>query len=94
MSQATDWCYDVEPGANIGCRSHGRSFQTPSEAPTIRPDASGAMGAQRLAQHVNASLMMSSKAGTEDHSIADNMPAESGPQGAELANQLPKATQG
>lgn len=54
----------------------GRSPE--ANAPAVDPAASNAASATRLAQHISASLLISTEARTETHSIVDNIPAESG----------------
>lgn len=49
-----------------------------ANTPVVDPTASGLAGAQKLAQHLYASFLMSTEAGTEAHSIADNTPLENG----------------
>lgn len=46
--------------------------------PTIVQDPNGLFGAARLAQHLYASLLMCTEAGTEAHSILDNTPGKNG----------------
>lgn len=71
------------PQLQVGGRSHRREIQhTPfhwaetleMSAPTIVSE----MGAQRLSQHVCASLLMSAETGAEAHSIFDKMPSDNG----------------
>lgn len=49
-----------------------------TDSSTISPEASGVADAPRLAQRIYASLLMSTEAGTEAHSIVDNAPGENG----------------
>lgn len=49
-----------------------------TNAAIIIPESSNVVGAPRLAQHVYASLIMSTKAGTETDSIVNNTPGDNG----------------
>lgn len=49
-------------------------------AHTIVPESSGVVGAQKLAQHVHASLFTITVFGKEARAILDNTPGENGPE--------------
>lgn len=50
--------------------------QHDANAPAADPNGSAIAAAQELSQHIYASLLMSTKAGVEAHSITDSMPAD------------------
>lgn len=54
--------------------------------PTIAPESSGVVDAQRLAQHADASLQMSAEMGTKAPSMVDNTPCENGLEASAQAN--------
>lgn len=45
-----------------------------ANAPAVDLDASGMSGARKMSHHLDASLLMSTEARTEAHSIMDNTP--------------------
>lgn len=74
-SRATSWWQKLRTSGSI-LRLRAEAWQ--SNAPTIVSHPSSVTKAPRVAQHMSASLLMSTETGTEVHAVADNTPGKNG----------------